>query len=35
MGLPPFMFSLGVAMAFGAFTCAAAVATARRASVAA
>jgi len=35
MGLPPFVFSLGVALAFGAFTCAAAVATARRASVAA
>ena len=30
MGLPPFVFSLGVALAFGAFTCAAAVATARR-----
>ena len=34
-GLPPFAFSLGVAMAFGAGACAAAVATARRASVAA
>src|SRR5438067_904760 len=35
MGLPPFVLSLGVALAFGAFTCAAAVATARRSSVAA
>jgi len=30
MGLPPFVFSLGVAMVFGAGACAAAVATARR-----
>src|SRR5207249_10626998 len=35
MGLPPFVFSLGVALAFGAFTCAAAVATARRSVAAA
>src|SRR5947207_1808457 len=35
MGLPPFVFSLGVAMVFGAGACAAAVATARRAAVAA
>src|SRR5207247_7295767 len=32
---PPFVLSLGVALAFGALTCAAAVATARRAAVAA
>src|SRR6059036_1511807 len=35
VGLPPFVFSLVVAMGFGAGACAAAVATARRASVAA